>query len=288
MSVKWIATYSFREFRVVIGLQADGFVAVAFDAANKQVARTEPLDEDSARKTIAKELLGLSEDFVDYETAIELFLRAFPGGFSDPFFDHYERNYKMRAVEKARSWLSKESIEAAMSSGDFSRVTTDAKRTFTNLIFPNEAMKFSDFMKSDKVDHEGFARALFTLLHEPHRFDDAFNRIVFLLKPYGAAKWTIMTYWPFLMSSEEHIFMKPEVAVRSAHALGYSLDYESEPSATIYRQYQTFAQTLRAGISALQPRDMIDVQTFMYTVGKEGFVRQAELDREKWVTRTGG
>jgi hypothetical protein len=43
---------------------------------------------------------------------------------------------------------------------------------------------------------------------------------------------------------------------------------------------------IRNGIRSLEPRDNIDVQTFMYVVGKEGYVAEAAADRKKYEARS--
>jgi hypothetical protein len=82
------------------------------------------------------------------------------------------------------------------------------------------------------------------------------------------------------------MFLKPEVAQQCAWRLGEDFGYETPPSAAVYRRYQEFTETLKRGISSLEPRDNIDVQTFMYAVGKPGFTRDAIQSREAWEAST--
>jgi hypothetical protein len=145
-------------------------------------------------------------------------------------------------------------------------------------------MKFNDFARDTKAAHEIFCLAIRNLLWGSE-FDRNFDRIVTTLRPYGAAKWTILTYWPFVVHPDQHIFLKPEVARECAWRLADDFGYESEPSAQTYRRYLAFATRLRRAIDRLSPRDFIDVQTFMYAVGKPGFVSAATAAREKWLAR---
>jgi hypothetical protein len=78
------------------------------------------------------------------------------------------------------------------------------------------------------------------------------------------------------------------VAQESAHRLGDNFDYESRPSSKVYRKYLEYVSRLKIGISELQPRDNIDVQTFMYAVGKSGFVRDGVKRREDWMRSRSG
>ncbi len=113
-------------------------------------------------------------------------------------------------------------------------------------------------------------------------FDLALVHMASLLAPSGAAKWPIVTYLPFLRWPDRHVFLKPEIAQQCAYRLGYELEYESEPSTRTYWSFCGLLDTIREGIASLGPRDNIDMQTFMYAVGKEGFVRESLAARKKW------
>ena len=60
-----------------------------------------------------------------------------------------------------------------------------------------------------------------------------------------------------------------------AERMGYDLHYKSPPSRNAYRSLLDFTEFLRKGIAELEPKDNIDIQTFMYVVSKEGYVREA-------------
>ena len=55
-----------------------------------------------------------------------------------------------------------------------------------------------------------------------------------------------------------------------------------KPNMTTYRSCLELADTIRKGIESLKPRDNIDIQTFMYVVGKEGYVAEVTKRREDW------
>jgi hypothetical protein len=288
MAPRRVADYAFREFRVVIA-EADGrHVGIGYGPKGEVVAQTEGETLEDAEVELRGELLKHSGDFVGIDQAKKVFRKAFPDGFKDAFLEFDERRYKMAAHQKAAQLLAKERLDALLLANDHGEVIASAKRTFTNLIFPNEAMKFGDFAKSTKAPHVAFAEALRELLWGAE-FDRAFDEIADMLRPYGAAKWTTLTYWPFMTHPETHIFMKPEVAMECAWRLADDFGYESDPQAAIYRRFQAFAERLRDGIADLEPRDFIDVQTFMYVVGKPGFIVGAEQARANWIaSRTSG
>ena len=56
------------------------------------------------------------------------------------------------------------------------------------------------------------------------------------LKPHNAAKWTSVTYLPFLCRPESHMYLKPEATKDFAERVGhhFASDYEPRLDATVY------------------------------------------------------
>jgi hypothetical protein len=82
------------------------------------------------------------------------------------------------------------------------------------------------------------------------------------------------------------MLLKPELAQLCAYRLGYELDYTPAPNARSYQSYLGLIDQIRNGIGSLEPRDNIDVQTFMYVVGKEGYVAEAIAERSKYEAKS--
>jgi hypothetical protein len=53
----------------------------------------------------------------------------------------------------------------------------------------------------------------------------------------------------------------------AAHAYSYPLTYASRPSREIYQHALEFARAVRRDLSDLRPRDMIDIQSFLWVLG---------------------
>ena len=283
MPPKRVDAFDVYEFQVVIAEDKGHFIAIGRDKRGTEVQRFTSINLDDARNEIRQVLSALSDDFVGYQGAINQFLRVYPKGFEDPFFLADERAYKLKAHEKAKILLGKEVLVEQIKNHKYSDVCASARKVFINLIFPNEGMAFKSFVERPK-NAEAFCPRFFQLLYGLD-FDSAFDDLSALLAPAGAAKWTILTYWPFILFPDRHVFMKPEVAQEAARRLGDSFDYQSRPSAAVYFKYLGFARRLRENISDLEPRDNIDIQTFMYAVGKSGFVREGEKQRREWELR---
>ena len=75
----------------------------------------------------------------------------------------------------------------------------------------------------------------------------------------------------FLARPKELFFFKPNVTRRAARALGVELPYRSRPDWVIYQGVLAFAQSLRRDLRDISPRDMIDVQSFLWVQGSEEY-----------------
>lgn len=217
--------------------------------------------EDS--KTRIKSTRSLDE-------AIESFLTEFPGGFRGPVYQEQERDYKEAAVHAMASLLGDGELARLIAARDFKEVALRARRLVskTNLIFPNEAMKLNDGLKNGNHQHR-FATALNGLLTENEEERVRFERFADCLESLGAANWTIASYFQFLRWPDRRLFIKPTITQELARILNKNIAYRPALNWTTYTAVQHMASDLMEAINdALAPRDMIDVQGFMYCVVK--------------------
>jgi hypothetical protein len=84
------------------------------------------------------------------------------------------------------------------------------------------------------------------------------------------AKWTVVTYLPFLWRPEEHMFLKPEATRDFADRVGHPFahEYASEIAEATYRGLRNLVRETRDQIADLEPADSIDLQSFIWVVGK--------------------
>lgn len=91
-----------------------------------------------------------------------------------------------------------------------------------------------------------------------------------VLAPHKVATWPAVTYLPFLWKPNAHMFLKPEVtkdyAARVGHMFAY--EYSSELSAPVYECLLDLTVATEAELAELYPADRIDVQSFIWVVGK--------------------
>lgn len=87
-------------------------------------------------------------------------------------------------------------------------------------------------------------------------------------------------FWPpndlrpvfgFIAQPDAHIFLKPKVTRIAANAYGFEFQYHSRPSWSTYVSLLQFATVVRRDLRDLRPRDMIDIQSFIWVLGSEEY-----------------
>ena len=197
------------------------------------------------------------------------FLKLFPDGFEDSGYLNEERNYKVAARELLLELLNEQAFSGLLDNGDFDEIVRRALQVAnkTNLIFPNEKMGLKDGLKTPSHIRL-FAERLFDLLYGQGEFRKQFEAFAECLEEIEAAKWTTMTYFTFLAFPEKHMFLKPEVTKHAAALTKAELNYTSDLNWLTYSCLLDFAKYLKDELVAMEmnPRDMIDVQSFMWCI----------------------
>jgi hypothetical protein len=205
------------------------------------------------------------------------FLDYFPEGFRDPDYLAWERDYKWSAHRRWLAELDRPTFGQLLDAGDHAEVARRAVRieSRTNLLFSFEKMALRDAVRTD-AGARAFASGLFDWLHgsgtEHARFDrwlaalDALPR-----RQSRLLTWPVVTVFGFLARPRVHFFLKPTVTRRAAGACGFDLDYHARPSWSTYAEVLGLTKTLRAEIADLRPRDMIDLQSFLWVQGSDEY-----------------
>ncbi len=199
--------------------------------------------------------------------SIKRFRERYPKGFSDERFVKEKRDSKVGAHEKAQNLLNQRERARLLSVNDDAEVCRRAVSVAcaTNLIFPNEKMALEDGLQSP-VHQPAFATALCHLLYGDDDLQPRFERYADILESIGAAKWPIATYFLFIVYPEEHMFLKPLVTQKTAAISGFDIHYRPNLNWRTYASVLAFANYLKAEFVGLLPRDMIDVQSFMWCI----------------------
>lgn len=233
-------------------------VAVVDGAVKLQV---EGATADDTWRRLHDEVGKANPNYVGFDGARNRFLRFFPGGFHSSEYEERERGYKVAAKAK----LDREApVEKAAAGNGFGEAVLSVFRA-TNLLSPFEKTRLQEVLRGPAADRFVQAAARFALGETTPALLDMERA----LKPHDNAKWTVVTYLPFLWRPEIHMFLKPEAtkdfAVRVGHR--FASDYEPRLAVPVYESLLDLAVRTADELSELKPRDRIDVQSFIWVVG---------------------
>jgi hypothetical protein len=205
------------------------------------------------------------------------FLRFFPGGFADDTYVDWERGYKVAAHERWNEALERSAWRALLRAGEHQRIASHAVaiESRTNLLFSFEKMALRDAVKSPR-GARAFAEGLYDFLYGGGPLERRFERwrnVVATLprRQTRVLTWPVLTVFGFIAQPEAHVFLKPNVTRRAALAYGFDFAYASRPTFTTYASLLAFAERVRRDVRDLRPRDMIDLQSFIWVQGSDEY-----------------
>ena len=203
------------------------------------------------------------------------FLRFFPEGFRDATYIDWERGYKWETHGRWQASLHGEEFRRLLRRREFSEVAARAVRVEQasrhSMLFSFEKMALRDAVKSGKGARI-FATGLYDFLHGPGKVDNRFEHWTEAVaalprRQTRVLTWPVVTVFGFIAQPNKHIFLKPRVTRAAAHEYGFDFQYESRPSWNTYASLLHFAEVARYDLRNLRPRDMIDIQSFIWVQG---------------------
>jgi hypothetical protein len=205
------------------------------------------------------------------------FLRHFPGGFHDETYLDWERGYKWDAHARWEAALNESAFKDLIKGGKFEAIAATAIRieSRTNLLFSFEKMALRDAVRSP-AGAKAFALALFDLLHGSGPMEARFSRWIDAIGRLPRRKtrvltWPLVTVFGFIAQPNTNFFLKPTVTREAARRYGVELPYASRPTWPLYRGLLDFVAGVRRDLSDLRPRDMIDLQSFLWVQGSDEY-----------------
>jgi len=205
------------------------------------------------------------------------FLRFFPKGFQDPKYLAWERGYKWEAHEMWEEVLNQPQYKSLLRQGRVSEIAARAVRleSRTNLLFSFEKMALRDAVKSPAGAHL-FATELYQFAYGSAKPASQFEQWVEAVerlprKQTRVLTWPVVTVFGFIARPDKHIFLKPNVTRAAAVEYEFDFQYSSRPAWDVYANLLEFARTVRADLADLQPRDLIDIQSFLWVLGSDEY-----------------
>jgi hypothetical protein len=143
------------------------------------------------------------------------------------------------------------------------------------MLFSFEKMALRDAV-AGRAGARTFATGLFEYLHGSGPMERRFERWVEAVaalprKQTRVLTWPMVTVWGFLAQPKAHLFVKPVVTRRAAERYGAAIDYRSRPNWHTYSRVLAFAAQVRRDLADLRPRDMIDIQSFLWVQGSDEY-----------------
>lgn len=205
------------------------------------------------------------------------FLRVFPKGFRDETYIAWERGYKWDAHQRWEATLDRATFRLLLRQVQFAQIAARAVaiEARTNLLFSFEKMAVRDAVKSP-AGARLFAEGLYDFLHGPGETARKFERwceVVAALprKQTRVATWPVVTVFGFIAQPETHIFLKPTVTRAAAREYDFPFSYQPRPRWETYASLLEFAATVRRDLRDLKPRDLIDIQSFLWVQGSDEY-----------------
>jgi hypothetical protein len=205
------------------------------------------------------------------------FLRYFPRGFDDPTYLEWERNYKWRAHERWNELLGRERLRSLLKAGEHLAVARLAIgiESRTNLLFSFEKMALRDAVKTE-AGARVFAEGLWSFLYGQGTDQARFEQWIACVgslprRQTRVLTWPVVTVIGFIAQPDRHVFLKPNVTRAAAKAYGFAFEYASRPNWRTYQSLRAFAERVRRDQNVLRPRDMIDLQGFIWVQGSDEY-----------------
>ena len=205
------------------------------------------------------------------------FLRFFKRGFHDETYLDWERGYKWTAHERWNAVLAEPEFRRLLKTGRAEEIAAHAVRieSRTNLLFSFEKMALRDATKS-REGATAFAQGLFDLLHGTGSLKERFTRWIEVVatlprRQTRVLTWPIVTVFGFIADPTIHVFLKPNVTKMAAQAYDFDFEYVSRPNWDTYESLLAFAGQIQRDVRDLRPRDMIDIQSFIWVLGSDEY-----------------
>jgi hypothetical protein len=205
------------------------------------------------------------------------FLRFFRKGFDDPKYYDWERGYKWEAHLRWDEILSKQIHRALIGEGNFADVARRAVtiESRTNLLFSFEKMALRDAVKTGdgaRIFAEGLYDFLYVRGDDRSRFERWCEAVASLpRRQTRVLTWPLLTVFGFIAQPKAHIFLKPMVTRAAAREYGYDFHYRSRPNWETYSNLLDFAHQVETDLGDLDPKDMIDIQSFLWVQGSDEY-----------------
>lgn len=249
------------------------FVGAGRKKLSRSFIQLEKIEGAASKHRLLDNLIETSEiasdSFVTLPMAIERFSAIYPDGFEDASFIKSARDANTRAHKFCVQLLSQDELSGLIQAGSYEAVCDRARHveSTANLLTKSERKVLHealDLPASQKL----FAQALAELLYGTETDEARFKHFLRMLGILRLNKWPYATLFSFIRHPQQHAFIKPTVIQNAARALCWRIGYKAEPNWKTYDAVLRLYSYVRTNLleEGILPRDMIDVQSFVWSV----------------------
>ena len=173
--------------------------------------------------------------------------------------------------------LNKKEFKRLLDEGQFNEIANRAAKieSKTNLLFSFEKMALRDAIRSEE-GAKIFAEGLYAFVYGTGKLQNRFEKWIEAVsalprKQTRVLTWPLVTVFGFIANPTEHIFLKPRVTKIAAEKYAFDFGYQSKPNWETYQNYLAFAEQAGADLMDLEPKDMIDLQSFLWVLGSDEY-----------------
>jgi len=243
----------------------------------RKVNNLSKFDDENVDTTIFENMNTFSEEnrskqnlFRDTPSLQNHFLEAYPDGFSGDKYISREREYKDEGHILAIELLNQESFNELLEANNYDEIVIRALKVVNKfkLFVPNEKMSLKDGLVEAEAK-ERFSLSLYNLLYSTDDLEMRFKGWISTLQAIGADKWTTATYFLFVIFPDKYMFIKPTVTQAVADICAFNIAFKPSLNWKTYSKVLELSSYLKKEIQALEPKDMIDVQSFMWCINQK-------------------
>jgi hypothetical protein len=219
-------------------------------------------DKDNIWQELKSRLSKVHPDYFGYEGAKIRFLKMFKDGFAGKQFNQFERDYKVAARDLLLATVPIGKALVATSAECDLIAKVYAK---TNMLSQFEHARVREVLKSEQGPQFVSGAASLAI----GQVSEGLASMSQAIKKFGPVSWPAATYLPFLWYPDTQMFLKPQVTKDFAERVGHSFtqEYSAAFSVSVYESLQNLTSETEAKISDLNPKDRIDIQSFIWIVG---------------------
>ena len=252
------------------------FVGVGRKRLSRSFIKLEKVEGGASKHRLLDNLIETSQissdDFITVPMAVERFMASYPDGFEDSSFIKATRDASMRGHKLCAQLLGQEELSRLLEDGCFEAVCDRARHieSSTTLLTKSERKVFHDVLELP-ASQKLFAVALAELLYGTEAEEARFKHFLRTLGILNLNKWPFATLFSFIRYPQQHAFIKANAIQNGAKALCWRINYKPEPNWKTYDAVLRLYSYMRANLleEGLMPRDMADIQSFIWSVGQK-------------------